>query len=195
MSGSSWPLAEGLVLLQATDLFLHPFPQVREHCIGTERNGSGLAGGPRPSCAPQGSQLPPPPISTLPKLPLPRAQRSKWAGSSGRGRPGGWRGRAAGTGWLRPSRIGSGLAVSTGPLGSACRHRTSGCRRSSSPRTSWEGTKRPIVRDGATFPGEGPGLSGQWLVFLPVCSRPVHNYFSGPRGLPMAPLASQWLLH
>lgn len=36
-SGSSCALAEGFVLLQATDLFLHPFPQVREHCRG--RNG------------------------------------------------------------------------------------------------------------------------------------------------------------
>lgn len=39
-SGSSCALAEGLVLLQATDLFLHPFPQVREHCIGTVSIGS-----------------------------------------------------------------------------------------------------------------------------------------------------------
>lgn len=35
-SGSSCALAEGLVLLQATDLFLHPFPQVREHCPGRQ---------------------------------------------------------------------------------------------------------------------------------------------------------------
>lgn len=33
VSCNSWALAEGLVLLQATVLFLHPFPQVREHCI------------------------------------------------------------------------------------------------------------------------------------------------------------------
>lgn len=157
------------MLLQATDLFLHPFPQVREHCIETVSIGSqqgtdlALLEVPGPAMLHRGAQLPPP-ISTLLEVPLTRAQRSKWAGSSGGGRPDGWRGRAAGTGWRRPARIGSELAESTGPLGSVCRHRTSGCRCSRSPRTSWEGTKRPILRDGAVFPGEGPCLAGQWLV-------------------------------
>lgn len=82
------------------------------------------------------------PVPTLPELPVPRALRSKRAGSSGAGRPGGWRGQAAGTGWPRPALICSGPAACTGPLGFACRPRTSGCSCSRSPRTSWEGTKR-----------------------------------------------------
>lgn len=44
-SGSSCALAEGLVLLQATDLFRQPFPQVREHCAQEERVSAPSRGG------------------------------------------------------------------------------------------------------------------------------------------------------
>lgn len=158
-SGSGRARAAGLVPLQATDRFLQPVPQVREHCPGRERRSAPSrdrvdlpgGGGPRaqavpgrvrtPLCAPQGRAAapyhPPPP----PELPEPRAPRSRRAGSSGAGRPGGQRGQAAGTGAPGPALICSGPAACTGPRGSACRPRTSGCSCSSSPRTSWEGTE------------------------------------------------------
>lgn len=157
-SGSSCTLAEGLALLQATDLFLHPFPQVREHCPG--RQGAATSkesirpspGGPTAGPARLGENpalqslegvhwLPPP--TTLPHLPLPRARCSRWVGSSESGRPVGWRAWAADTSWLPPAPTHSGPVVCTGRAGSECPHHTSGCRCSSSPLTNWEETKTP----------------------------------------------------
>lgn len=74
VSCSNWARAEGLVLLQTTALFLHPFPQVREHCTkrvseeNFQQRRSAMCG---PATAP----------SQPTWLPLPRAQCSKQVGS------------------------------------------------------------------------------------------------------------------
>lgn len=146
-SGSSCALAEGLVLLQATDRFLHPFPQVLEHCTGGAesapmKSGADRAGVPgaalqdpgRPQPRRAGGALPPP-ASPAP-LPLPRGRCSTQVGSSECGRSVGWRAWALDRGWLGPALICSVPAACTGLGGSECPHHRSGCRCSSSPRTN-----------------------------------------------------------
>jgi hypothetical protein len=75
--GSSCALAEGLVLLQATVLFFHPFPQVREHCQRetghlpektAEDSDHAEVPGPRPCITRTGTQhllsIPPHPVTS-----------------------------------------------------------------------------------------------------------------------------------
>lgn len=85
----------------------------------------------------------PPPMPTPPRLPLPRARCSMPVGSSESCRPAWWREQAVGTGWLGLALSHSARAVCTAPGGSGHPRRMSDCRHSSSPRTSWAGTKRP----------------------------------------------------
>lgn len=145
-SCSNWALAEGLVLLQATALFLHPFPQVREHCA-RERNFQqrrdsfqtrldvpGLRQS-IPQCVVQ-----PPSLLRPTWLPQPRARCSKRVGSFESCRPGDWRVQAAGTGWPRRARHGSAPSAYTAQVCSECPRHTSGCMCSSFLRTSWRGT-------------------------------------------------------
>ena len=112
---------------------------------------------PAPRCL---GGAPPPPYAGPAPLPPPRARRSTRAGSSEAGRPVGWRARAADTGWRRPAPICSVPAACTGRVGSGCLHCTSGCRRSSSPRTTWgdrethsEGQCRLSTADGRVCAG------------------------------------------
>lgn len=146
VSCSSWALTEGLVLLQATVLFFHPFPQVLEHCIRqqasktfsrdrknvqTRLDSPGLR-----ACTPQ-HRVQLPPLLSPTQLPLPRAQCSKQGGSFLSCRLGGWRVRAVDTGRLRRALLGSVTSSCTAQACSECHHHRSGCTCSSFPQTSW----------------------------------------------------------